>query len=116
MLFRSKPTTPGRRGASFDDFSDITKKEPEKNLIVFRKQKSGRNSQGRITIRHRGGGARRYTRLIDYKRDKFDVPAKVTAIEYDPNRGARIALLQYRDGEKRYIISPTGLKDRKSVV
>ncbi len=105
-----KPTTPGRRGMSFDDFSDITKKEPEKSLIVIKKRRSGRNSQGKITIRHRGGGAKRYIRIIDFKRDKFDVPARVTSIEYDPNRGARIALLQFRDGEKRYIISPIGLE------
>ncbi len=105
-----KPTTPGRRGMSFDDFSDITKKEPEKNLIMIRKRRSGRNSQGKITIRHRGGGAKRYIRVIDFKRDKFDIPAKVASIEYDPNRGARIALLQYNDGEKRYIIAPIGLK------
>ena len=83
-----KPTTPGRRGASFDDFADVTKTEPEKNLIVIRKQNSGRNNQGKITIRHRGGGAKRYIRLVDFKRNKFDISAKVTAIEYDPNRGA----------------------------
>lgn len=111
-----KPTTPGRRGMSFDDFSDITKTEPEKNLIIFRKQKSGRNSQGKITIRHRGGGARRYTRIIDFKRDKFDIPAKVFSIEYDPNRGARIALLHYKDGEKRYIISPVDLKVGSEII
>ena len=105
-----KPTTPGRRGASFDDFSDITKTEPEKNLIIFRKQKSGRNFQGKITIRHRGGGARRYLRIIDFKRNKYDIPARVASIEYDPNRGARIALLNYRDGEKSYIVSPVGLE------
>ena len=107
---KAKPTTPGRRQATFDDFFDITKTEPEKNLIIIRKQKSGRNNQGKITIRHRGGGAKRYIRLVDFKRDKFDIPAKVTAIEYDPNRGARIALLQFRDGEKRYIVAPLDLK------
>ena len=105
-----KPTTPGRRQASFDDFSDITKKKPEKNLIKIKKRRGGRSKQGKITIRHRGGGAKRYIRVIDFKRDKFDVPAKVAAIEYDPNRGARLALLHYADGAKRYIIAPVGLK------
>ena len=106
---KAKPTTPGMRGASFDDFSDITKSEPEKRLIIIRKKMSGRNAQGKITVRHRGGGARRYIRLIDFKRDKFDIPAKVVSIEYDPNRGSRIALLNYKDGEKRYIVLPLGL-------
>ena len=105
-----KPTTPGRRKATFDDFSDITKKKPEKRLITIKKKSGGRNAQGRITVRHRGGGAKRYIRKIDFKRDKHDIPAKVAAIEYDPNRGARLALLHYRDGEKRYIIAPLGLK------
>lgn len=104
-----KPTTPGRRQASFDDFSDITKKKPEKRLVKPKKRSGGRNSQGKITIRHRGGGAKRSIRVVDYKRDKFDIPAKVSAIEYDPNRGARIALLVYADGEKRYIVAPAGL-------
>ncbi|NIA18341.1 MAG: 50S ribosomal protein L2 [Actinobacteria bacterium] len=111
-----KPTTPGRRGMSFDDFSDITKSEPEKSLIVIRKRRSGRNAQGKITIRHRGGGAKRYVRIIDFKRDKFDVPAKVSSIEYDPNRGARIVLLRYTDGEKRYIIAPVGLKVGSEII
>ena len=105
-----KPTTPGRRQATFDDFADLTRTKPEKSLIVFRKQRSGRNSQGKITVRHRGGGARRYVRLIDFKRDKFDIPAKVESIEYDPNRGARIALVLYADGARRYITAPIGLK------
>lgn len=105
-----KPTTPGRRQAKFDDFSDITKTVSEKRLTVSKKRCSGRNNQGRITIRHRGGGAKRNIRVIDYKRDKFDVEARVASIEYDPNRGARIALLFYVDGDKRYIISPVGLK------
>jgi large subunit ribosomal protein L2 len=105
-----KPTTPGRRQATFDDFKDITKTTPEKNLIVIRKKHSGRNNQGKITIRHRGGGAKRYIRIIDFKRDKFDIPAKVASIEYDPNRGSRVALLYYADGEKRYIIAPVGVK------
>jgi len=111
-----KPTTPGRRGVTFDDFSDITKTKPEKSLIVIKKRKSGRNSQGRITVRHRGGGAKRYIRLIDFKRDKFDISAEVASIEYDPNRGARIALLRYDDGDKRYIIAPIGLKVGQKIV
>ncbi len=105
-----KPTTPGRRQAKFDDFSDITKFKPEKSLVISKKRKGGRNNQGKITIRHRGGGAKRAIRIIDFKRDKFDIPARVASIEYDPNRGARIALLHYVDGEKRYIIAPVGLK------
>ena len=106
---KAKPTTPGRRGASFDTFSDITAKKPERKLIVIKKQHAGRNNQGKITIRHRGGGEKRFIRLIDFKRDKFGVPGKVATIEYDPNRGARIALINYKDGEKRYIIAPTEL-------
>ncbi len=101
--------TPGRRGATFDDCADITKTTPEKSLIVIKKKTSGRNSQGKITVRHRGGGEKRYIRLVDFKRDKFEIPATVAAIEYDPNRGARLALLNYADGEKRYIIAPAGL-------
>jgi large subunit ribosomal protein L2 len=92
-----------------DAFADITKTEPEKNLIVFRKQRAGRNNQGKITVRHRGGGARRYVRVVDFRRDKYDIPARVAAIEYDPSRGARLALLFYADGEKRYIIAPSGV-------
>ncbi len=107
---RVKPTTPGRRQARFDDFSDITRTVPEKRLVRAKKRISGRNFQGRITVRHRGGGAKRAIRVIDFKRDKYDVPAKVASIEYDPNRGARIALLHYLDGEKRYIISPVDMK------
>jgi len=110
-----KPTTPGRRQASFDDFKDVTKKTPEKSLIKIKKKTGGRNSQGKITIRHRGGGAKRYVRIIDFKRDKYDVPAKVASIEYDPNRGARIALLNYVDGEKRYIIAPVDLRVGKEI-
>jgi large subunit ribosomal protein L2 len=101
-----KPTTPGRRQMTFDAFSDITKTEPEKRLVVSKKRASGRNNQGKITVRHRGGGAKRNIRTVDFKRDKFEIPAKVAAIEYDPNRGARLALLHYADGEKRYIIAP----------
>ncbi len=105
-----KANTPGRREATFDDFKDITKKSPEKNLVVIKKRKGGRNATGKITVRHRGGGAKRYIRLVDFKRDKFDVEATVAAIEYDPNRGARLALLNYVDGEKRYIIAPINVK------
>ncbi len=105
-----QPNTPGRRHATFDDFSDITCTSPEKRLVTNKKRTGGRNSQGKITIRHRGGGAKRNIRIIDFKRDKFDIPAKVMTIEYDPNRGARIALLNYADGEKRYIIAPMNLK------
>ncbi len=111
-----KPITPGLRQATFDDFSDITKTKPEKNLIVIKKRTGGRNAQGKITVRHRGGGAKRYIRIIDFKRDKFDIPAKVAAIEYDPNRGARLALLHYIDGEKRYIIAPVGLRVGEKVL
>jgi large subunit ribosomal protein L2 len=113
---KAKPTTPGLRQASFDDFADITKTSPEKNLTVIKKQTGGRNNQGKITVRHRGGGAKRQIRIVDFKRDKFDIPAKVATIEYDPNRGARIALLFYKDGEKRYIVSPIGLKVGDEVV
>ncbi len=105
-----KPTSPGRRSATFDDFLDITKTEPEKNLIIIKKGKAGRNNQGKITVRHQGGGVKRYIRQIDFKRDKFDIPGKVMSIEYDPNRGARIGLINYKDGEKRYIVMPLGLK------
>ena len=105
-----KPTTPGRRFFTVSDFSDITKTEPEKSLVVPLKKHAGRNNQGRITVRHRGGGHKRMYRIIDFKRDKIGIPAKVAAIEYDPNRSARIALLHYVDGEKRYIIAPYGLK------
>ncbi|HLI06082.1 MAG TPA: 50S ribosomal protein L2 [Ktedonobacteraceae bacterium] len=105
-----KPTSPGRRGMSVSTFEEITKTKPEKSLTVSLKKHSGRNNQGKITTRHRGGGAKRAYRIIDFKRNKPGVPARVTAIEYDPNRSARIALLHYRDGEKRYIIAPLGLK------
>jgi large subunit ribosomal protein L2 len=108
--------TPGRRHATFDDFADITTTIPEKRLIVIKKKTSGRNSQGKITVRHRGGGSKQYIRLVDFKRDKFDIPAKVATIEYDPNRGARLALLNYADGEKRYIIAPIGLEVGQEVV
>lgn len=107
---KPKPITPGLRAANYDDFLDITAKKPKKSLTKAKKQQSGRNNQGKITIRHRGGGAKRRIRVIDYKRDKFNTPAIVASIEYDPNRGARIALVNYLDGEKRYIIAPVGLK------
>ena len=101
-----KPTTPSRRHMVLSDFSEITKSAPERSLLKGKKSKAGRNSAGRISVRHRGGGHKRRYRLIDFKRDKFGIPAKVAAIEYDPNRSARIALLHYADGEKRYIIAP----------
>ncbi len=106
---RYKPTTNARRQSSVDTFSDITKFEPEKSLVIFRKSQGGRNNQGKITVRHQGGGARQYIRLVDFRGNKFDAPATVAAIEYDPSRGARIALLQYADGEKRYMIAPADL-------
>ncbi|NLN17527.1 MAG: 50S ribosomal protein L2 [Firmicutes bacterium] len=105
-----KPTSPGRRSMTGSDFSGLTKKKPEKSLLAPLTNKGGRNAQGRITARYRGGGHKRRYRLIDFKRDKDNVPAKVAAIEYDPNRSARIALLHYLDGEKRYIIAPLGLE------
>ncbi len=113
-----KPVTPGRRGASVSDFAAITdrKKAPEKTLLVRYKKKGGRNHQGIITARHRGGGHKRMYRLIDFRRTKDGVPAKVNSIEYDPNRSARIALLHYVDGEKRYIIAPEGLVAGDTVV
>jgi large subunit ribosomal protein L2 len=105
-----KPTSPGRRGMSVLNFEEITKSEPEKSLLAPLKKKSGRNNQGRLTVRHRGGGHKRRYRLIDFKRDKYGVPANVASVEYDPNRTANIALLIYVDGEKRYILAPEGLK------
>ena len=104
-----KPTSPGRRFQTYSTFEEITKSTPEKSLLKAIKKKGGRNSNGRITCRHRGGGQKRYYRIIDFKRDKTGVPAKVASIEYDPNRSARIALLHYVDGEKRYILSPLQL-------
>jgi|SRR5690554_4377722 len=105
-----KPTTPGRRNMTGSTFEEITKKEPEKSLVVSLNRTGGRNASGKITARHRGGGHKRRYRIIDFKRNKDGVPAKVAAIEYDPNRSARIALLHYLDGEKRYILAPVGLK------
>jgi len=104
-----KPTSPGRRGATGSTFEEITKSRPEKNLTKPLRKKGGRNNYGRITVRHRGGGAKRRIRIKDFKRDKFGVPGTVNAIEYDPNRSARIALIFYADGEKRYILAPVGL-------
>ncbi len=105
-----KPTSPGRRFQTVSDFAEITCVVPEKSLTKGLCKKSGRNSYGRITSRRRGGGSKRKYRMIDFKRNKFDVPARVVSIEYDPNRSARIALLSYLDGEKRYILAPAGLK------
>ena len=104
-----KPTSPGRRGMSGSDFAEITRSKPEKSLTEPLKRHAGRNNQGRITVRHRGGGHKRRYRIIDFKRDKDGIPAKVVSIEYDPNRTARIALVVYNDGEKRYILAPNGL-------
>jgi large subunit ribosomal protein L2 len=105
-----KPVTPSRRGMTVSDFSEITAREPEKSLVVGLRKSGGRNVRGKVTTRHRGGGAKRAYRVIDFKRDKFGVPARVATIEYDPNRSARIALLHYADGEKRYILAPVGLQ------
>lgn len=105
-----KPTSPGRRFQTVDTFEDITRTTPEKSLVKVHAKKAGRNSYGRITVRRQGGGVKRAYRLIDFKRDKDGIPAKVATIEYDPNRSARIALLHYADGEKRYIIAPVGMK------
>src|SRR5574340_164947 len=111
-----KPNTPGTRFMSISSFDEITKTSPEKALTGVIKKSGGRNNQGRITSRHRGGGHKRRYRIIDFKRDKSGIPAKVFSIEYDPNRTSRIALLNYADGEKRYIIAPDGLKVGASVV
>ncbi len=111
-----KPTTPSRRNMSVTDYSGLSKVAPEKSLLEPLNKKSGRNSYGRITVRHRGGGNRRKYRVIDFKRQKFDVPGKVLTLEYDPNRSANIALIQYEDGEKRYIIAPHSLKVGDTIV
>jgi large subunit ribosomal protein L2 len=105
-----RPTSPGKRFLTTLDFSDLSKVEPERSLIEIRKKHSGRNNNGHITVRHRGGGTRKIYRIIDFKRGKDGVPAKVATVEYDPNRSCRIALLHYRDGEKRYILAPLGLR------
>jgi large subunit ribosomal protein L2 len=105
-----KPTTPGHRGMTTYTFEEITKTKPERSLIIIKKKHSGRNVYGRITVRHQGGGHRRYIRIVDFKRKKRGIPATVKAIEYDPNRTARLALLVYADGEKTYILAPVGVK------
>lgn len=105
-----KPVTPGTRGMTGYTFDEVTKSKPERSLLLPLRKKGGRNSQGRITVRHRGGGHRRNIRIVDFKRDKLNIPAKVASIEYDPNRTARLALLYYADGEKRYIIAPVDIK------
>src|SRR5215204_7484869 len=112
---KPKPTSAGRRFITFSDFAEITKTEPEKSLVEGLKKSGGRNALGRKTARHRGGGAKRLYRKIDFKRTKDGIPAKVAAIEYDPNRSAYIALLHYRDGEKRYILAPARLRVGMSV-
>lgn len=104
-----KPTTPSRRGMSGSTFEEITRTQPERSLLAPLNNKAGRNFRGKITVRHQGGGAKRQYRIIDFRRDKFGIPARVDSIEYDPNRSARIALLVYADGEKRYIVAPLGL-------
>src|SRR3989338_3211880 len=111
-----RPLTPGQRGMNFIDFSEITKSKPQKSLLLPYKRGSGRNNQGRITTRHKGGGHKKHYRIIDYKRDKDNIQAKVVAFEYDPNRNCRIALLIYKDGEKRYILAPNNLKVSDSVM
>ena len=111
-----KPYTPSRRNMTVSDFSEITKKTPEKSLLAKKKEKAGRNSYGRITVRHQGGGNRQKYRVIDFKRKKDNMEATVIGIEYDPNRSANIALVQYEDGEKAYILAPQGLKDGDKVV
>ena len=113
---RCKPTSPGRRHRRIPDFAEITTTTPCKALLEPIKRKGGRNNQGKITARHRGGGHKRRYRVIDFKRDKLDVPAKVASVEYDPNRSARIALLHYADGEKRYILAPLGLEVGDAIV
>jgi large subunit ribosomal protein L2 len=111
-----KPTSPGRRGMSVSTFEEITKESPEKTLVRSLKRHAGRNVRGKVTVRHRGGGNKRLYRVIDFKRDKQGIPARVAAIEYDPNRSARIALLIYADGEKRYIVAPVGLQVNDTVM
>jgi large subunit ribosomal protein L2 len=110
-----RPVTKGRRISSVQDFSDVTRTEPEKSLIVTRKEFAGR-TRGKITVRHKGGGHKQFYRIVDFKRDKYDIPGQVVSIEYDPNRGARISLIVYRDGEKRYMLAPDGIKVGQTVV
>src|SRR5574338_862029 len=111
-----KPVTPGLRGMTGYSFEEITKSKPERSLLVVRKKHAGRNSYGRVTVRHQGGGNRQFIRLVDFQRNKRGIPAKVAAIEYDPNRTARLALLFYVDGEKRYIVAPIGLQVGDSIM
>ena len=111
-----KSVTPGSRFASRSDFSELTSRKPEKSLTIALRKTGGRNNTGRITVRRRGGGHKRRYRIIDFKRDKYDIPAKVMTVEYDPNRSANISLLKYDDGEKRYILSPAGLKVDDKVI
>ncbi len=111
-----KPVTPGQRGMTGSTFEEITKTTPERALLKPLRKSGGRNSYGRVTVRHRGGGVRRHIRVIDYKREKFGIPARVSAIEYDPNRTARLALLVYADGEKRYIVAPLDLRVNDTVI
>lgn len=111
-----KPTSPGRRGMTGATFEEVTKSKPERSLLVPRRGSGGRNMYGRVTVRHRGGGVRRHIRIVDFRRDKRGIPASVAAIEYDPNRSARLALLNYADGEKRYIVAPLGLQVGDSVM
>ncbi|AKJ64954.1 50S ribosomal protein L2 [Kiritimatiella glycovorans] len=115
-LKKYRPVTPSRRFMVLSDFQEVTKDRPERSLLVSKKRGSGRSRSGRITVRHRGGGHKRRLRQVDFKRDKHGIPAKVAAIEYDPNRSARLALLHYRDGEKRYILAPAGLKPGAEIV
>jgi large subunit ribosomal protein L2 len=116
-LKKPKPTTPARRQMTIADFSWLTKKRPEKSLVVGKRRTNGRDTRGRVSIRHRGGGHKRLLRMVDFKQvDKFGIPAKVAALEYDPNRSARLALLHYVDGEKRYVLAPEGLKVGDQVV
>ena len=109
-LKKRRPVTPGQRFAVLPAFDEVTKTEPERSLIVPLRKSGGRNMYGRITVRHRGGGHKRFIRIVDFRRDKHGIPARVAAIEYDPNRSARLALLHYADGEKRYILAPQGLQ------
>lgn len=113
---RYRKNAAGRRDSSVQDFSDVTKTEPTKSLVMIRRRTGGRDQTGQISVRHHGGGAKRYIRLIDWKQDKYDVPAAVRSIEYDPNRGARIALLEYADGEQRYMLAPDSLKSGDTVL
>lgn len=111
-----KPTSNARRKMSVADFSNLTKKKPEKKLLSIKKKTGGRNAHGKITVRHIGGGNKQFYRMVDFKRDKFDIPAIVSALEYDPNRKARIALLTYKDGEKRYIIAPANVNIGETLI